>query len=253
MSSRHERRAAALEAIAHALLELAALEREPDEIAPKEILIDRRNCERELGLSPRAFAAAASRSDFAAFRVSKRLTATKADVLAWLKSRKVEPRPHHEKPLSTQPQDPDGFLKEIHGRFAARVGRAMTDEELDHAECCVMAGQAIAAKVGREYTDTADQVAARVQSKIGLEPSRHSRWRALGVDPIALERDAEELRHKLFTEQPELGWRDRVRAVYELWDSVTGPLEEARREARAAARAAKKAEKAKRGELGLKR
>jgi hypothetical protein len=55
MTTRRERRAAALEAIAHALLELAAVEREPEETtSPSETLIDRRNCERELGnLAPR--------------------------------------------------------------------------------------------------------------------------------------------------------------------------------------------------------
>jgi hypothetical protein len=106
MLPRQERRAAALEAIAHALLELAAVEREAEDAAvPKSVLIDRRNCDRELGLTPRAFAAAAGR-DFAAFRVSKRLTAMKEDVLAWLKSRKVEPKQNrckwYRRPLRTR-------------------------------------------------------------------------------------------------------------------------------------------------------
>lgn len=53
MTSRHERKAAALEAIADALLELAAVEREPDEaVSPSETPIDRRNCGEMLGLSP---------------------------------------------------------------------------------------------------------------------------------------------------------------------------------------------------------
>jgi hypothetical protein len=93
MTTQGERRAAALEAIAHALLDLAALEREPEESAPSEVLIDRRNCEKELGLRPRTFLAAASDRDFPAFLVARRVTATKADVFAWLKTRRFEPKP----------------------------------------------------------------------------------------------------------------------------------------------------------------
>lgn len=253
MSSPRERRAVALEAIAHALLELAAVEREPEEeVAPQEVLVDHRNCEKELGLVPRAFTAAAGR-DFPAFRVSKRQTATKADVLAWLKTRKVEPKPPRLKEAPKGAPDPDAFLKEIHARFAARVGRAMTDDELDQADTWVLAGREVSVRRGRDCTNTADEVAAHVQAKIGKEPNSHARWRSLGLDPQAMERDAEALRQKLFREHPEMGWRDRVRAVYKLWDAVTAPLEEAKRAARAAARAAKKDERAKRGELGLKR
>jgi hypothetical protein len=117
-TSLHERRAAALEAIGRALLELAAIEREPAERLAHEILVDRRNCETEVGLRPSAFAAAAGR-DFPAFRVSRRLTASKADVLAWLKSRTVEgkaPRVYapSSPTVSAQaptPMDHDAFLR----------------------------------------------------------------------------------------------------------------------------------------------
>lgn len=71
-------------------MELAAIEREPELVSsPKELLIDHRNCEAELCLARRAFTAAAARG---AYRVSKRQAAAKEGVLAWLKSRKVEPK-----------------------------------------------------------------------------------------------------------------------------------------------------------------
>src|SRR5687768_2600751 len=99
MNTQQERRAAALEAIGHALLELAALEREPPESRPIDVLINRRNCAKELGLSPTAFLEAAGTA-FPAFRVSRTVTATKADVLTWLRSRSVEPKVQRPRPLS---------------------------------------------------------------------------------------------------------------------------------------------------------
>jgi hypothetical protein len=165
-----ERRAAALEAIAHALLELAAVEREPEETtSPTETLIDRRNCQETLGLSPHAFVAAAGR-DFPAFRVSKRLTATKADVLAWLKTRKVEPKAP--RPLAApKPPDPDAVLKAAHVRFVAMVGRPMTDQELSSADTWIDACRWAANHFGRECTDTPEDVAKHVVEQIGREPS----------------------------------------------------------------------------------
>ena len=250
MTSQRERRAAALEAIGNALLELAAVEREAEESPAGEVFIDRRNCEKELGLSPRAFADAAARH-FPAFRVSRRLTATKDSVLTWLRSREVEPktsRPAAMKP----PPDPDEFLSSVHARFVARVGRPMTDHELDQADMCIDVGRSVSVRVGRDYTDTADSVAARVEAKIGKDPAYYADWRSLGLDPAAMERDAEQLRQQLHEEHPEMGWRERVRAVFEMWHAVSAPLSEARRAARAASRAAKKAEKARLGQLGLK-
>src|ERR1700722_5327563 len=139
MTTRRERRAAALEAIAQALLELAAVERDPEETtSPSEILIDRRNCEKELGITPHAFVAAAGR-DFPAFRVSKRLTATKADVLAWLKTRKVERKAPHPREDPKAP-DPDALLRVINARFVKRIGRPMTDQELSDAEFSIDVG-----------------------------------------------------------------------------------------------------------------
>lgn len=252
MQSRRERRAAALEAIAHALLELAAVEREPEEQTPNEVLIDRRNCEKELGLTPRAFAAAAGR-DFPAFRVSKRITATKADVLAWLKTRTVEGTPSRPVATKTKVPDADALLKAAHRRFVARVGRPMTDQELSDADMWIMAGKTLAAHTGRAYADTPDEIAARIESKIGKEPDRYKEWRSLGVDPAAMERDAAELREKLYADHPQWGWRERQRAVEDMWGAITNPLYEARRKARAEARAAKKLERAKRGQLGLKK
>jgi hypothetical protein len=254
MPSRQERRAAALEAIAHALLELAAVEREPEEKqTAREILIDHRNCEAELGLARRAFTAAAGR-DFPAFRVSKRQTATKEDVLAWLKSRTVEPKAKVVAVTPPRaPDDPDSFLKAVHARFVAKVGRPMTDYELDSAEICISVGKHSAKMTGREYTGTADDVARQVEEHIGKEPAYYEHWRTLGLDPTDMEKRAEDLRVRLHQEHPQMGWRERMNAVYKMWDEIDAPLSEARRAQRAAARAAKKAERAKKGELGLKK
>ena len=100
-----ERRAIALEAIGHALLELAAIERE-SEPATKETFIDKKNSLREVGLSPAAFAAAAG-LHFPAFRVSRRLTATREDVVGWLKGRTmVKPQPSSGSPPPPKPTLP---------------------------------------------------------------------------------------------------------------------------------------------------
>lgn len=256
MLSRRERRATALEAIAHALLELAAVEREPEDVAtPKEVLIDRRNCDRELGLTPRAFAAAAGR-DFPAFRVSKRLTATKEDVLAWLKSRTVEPKPKAVSSMAVavpKEDDRDTLLKKVRARFVAHMGRPMTDQELSDADMCIDVGHSFAKMTGGDYKDTPDDVARRVIEKIGREPIYYRDWRSFGLDPAKMERDAEDLRERLHREHPDWTWREREQAVHEMWSITTEPLYEARRKARADARAARKAEKVRRGELGLKR
>jgi hypothetical protein len=95
-------------------------------------------------------------------------------------------------------------------------------------------------------------VAAHVQQSVGKEPPFYPRWRFLGLDPTALERDAEKLRQQPCETRPEMTRRKRVDAIYEMWGAITEPLSEARRAERAASRAAKKAERAKRGELGLK-
>lgn len=250
MTTHRERRAAALEAIGHALLELAAVEREPEETTnPNEALIDRRNCARELGLTPHAFVASAG-YDFPAFRVSKRLTATKADVLAWLKTRKVERKPR--RPVEApEPPDNDAFLRQVNARFRARVGRDMTDRELYQADLKVV--------VAREYDDLtgpsraleADEVAAEVQQKIGEEPVFYANWRSVGLDPAVLERNAEKLRVELLASHPEMDWRQRVDAVHKMWATITEPLYEERRKARAEKRAAKKLERARAGHLGL--
>jgi hypothetical protein len=253
MLPRHERRAAALEAIARALLELAALERETDAPAPsKEILIDRRTCDAELGLTPASFVAAAGR-DFPAFRVSRRLTATREDVLAWLKSRKIEPKSVRVIVPPKKPDDPDEFLKKVHARFASHVGRAMTDQELERADIWIDAGRSIAKMTNRAYTDTPDDIAAHVAKKIGEEPSYYTDWRSFGLDPAKMERDAEDLRVRLHQEHPEWTWRERQQAIGEMWSAVTEPLYETRRKVRAEGRAARKAEKVRRGELGLKK
>ena len=252
MISRHERRAAALEAIANALLELAAVEREPDESSPSEVLVDRRNSAKELGLSPSAFTAAAGR-DFPAFRVSKRLTATKADVLAWLKTRKVSPKPHPAKPAPTKESDRDAFLKQVHTRFVARVGRSMTDQELSDADMWIDAGESLATLTGRVVKETPDAVAARIEQRIGKEPERYKDWRSFGLDPADLERQARDLRERLHREHPDWGWRERERAVDKLLGDITEPFYEARRKERADSRAARKAERIRLGQLGLKR
>jgi hypothetical protein len=252
MTTRSERRAAALEAIAQALLELAAVEREPEETTnPSETLIDRRNCERELGITPHAFVAAAGR-DFPAFRVSKRLTATKGDVLGWLKTRKVECKVPRAKE-DPKPPDPDALMKVVNARFNARVGRPMTDQELLDAEFSMDADRSFAAQIGREYTDTPDDVAAKIAGKIGQEPFRHRYWRELGLAPDDMESKASSLRTKLYTEHPDWDWRQRQQAVEEMWGAIDEPLSEARRKARAERRAAKKLERAKAGQLGLKK
>jgi hypothetical protein len=244
MNDPHERRAKALEAIAHALLDLAAVEREPEDAPPREVLINRRNCEAELGLAPSTFMNAAGRR-FPAFRVSKRVTATKADVLAWLKTRKVTVRtPTMSRTPATDP-DPDAFLTAVQGRFVARVARVMTDEELYQADVYVAAGRAYRRMFGGEFTETPDEIARHMQSAIGTESLEERDWRSLGLDHASMKRDAEAVRHRLRETQPAMGWRERVAAVHEMWSVTTGPLREARKAARAATRAAKKAERAK--------
>jgi hypothetical protein len=119
MTSRTERRAAALEAIANALMQLAAAEREADEPRPEDVFIDRRNCRKELGLPQRAFLSAAG-TDFPAFRVARRVTATKADVVAWLKTRSVQPKPVPVR--AAAPLDPDAFFREVDRRRARLRG-----------------------------------------------------------------------------------------------------------------------------------
>lgn len=246
MTTRRERRASALEAIAHALLELAAVEREPEETAnPSETLIDRRNCERELGLTPHAFVAAAGR-DFPAFRVSKRLTAIKAEVLSWLKTRTVErKRPRlREDP---KPGDADAVLKAANSRFSKLVGRPMTDQELSDAEFAMQADRSFEAQLGRDYTETPGHVAAKIAAKVGLEPFRHRYWRDLGLDPDDMESKARDLRTKFYAEHPEWSWRQRQQAVEEMWGEISEPISEARRKARAVKRAAKKLERSEGG------
>jgi hypothetical protein len=120
------------------------------------------------------------------------------------------------------------------------------------ADTCISVGRHYAAMAGRDYTDTADDFACRVQGKIGTEPAYYRNWRSLGLDPADMERRAEELRVRLHQEHPEMGWRERMHAVYKMWDEIDAPLSEAKRAKRAAARAAKKAEQAKNGQLGLK-
>jgi hypothetical protein len=252
MTTRRERRAAALEAIAHALLELAAVEREPEETtSPIETLIDRRNCEKELGVTPHAFVAAAGRN-FPAFRVSKRLTATKGDVLGWLKTRKVE-REASRANEDPKPADPDALLKVVNARFVARVKRPMTDQELSDAEFAIGVGRSYAKQFGGDYKDTPDDVAAKIAGKIGQEPFRHRYWRELGLDADDMESRASHLRTKLYAEHPDWDWRQRQQTVEEMWGAIDEPLSEARRKARAEKRAAKKVERAKAGQLGLKK
>jgi hypothetical protein len=233
------------------LLELAAVEREAEEKPPQEVMIDRRNCEKEVGLSPRSFMDAAGRH-FPAFKVGRRPTASKADVLAWLRSRVKTTRA---RPLEVTPTefDMDAFLKKVDARFAVRVGRRMTDEELDLADILVDVDRSFASETGQPWTTTPDQMADQVQEKAASEPRRYSDWRSVGLDPAAMERDAEELRAKLYAQHPDWDWRKRQNAVYEMWSKRTEPLYEARDKARAEKRAANKAERAKRGELGLRK
>lgn len=239
MSSQRERRAAALEAIGKALLELAAIERASEEVPDAEVLIDRRNCRKELGLPAGAFISAAGR-EFPAFRVSRKVTATKADVLAWLKTRGVTPAPTPPKPPVAVEPAKDTFLDEVHARFVARVGRAMTDDELDQADMWIDAGRSISSQLGRAYTDTPDEVAARIESKIGQERRRHADWRSLGLDVAEMDRKAEELRERFRVEHPEWTWRERMNAIYAMWSEISDPLMEARRAERKAERDARK-------------
>jgi hypothetical protein len=233
-------------------MELAALEREPDETTgPSETLIDRRNCEKELGITPHAFVAAAGRN-FPAFRVSRRLTATKADLLVWMKTRKVEAKPQRSAP-APKPPEPDPFLKAANARFVARVGRPMTDEELSDAEIWIDAERSYAKQTGHEPTDAPDDIAARMERKLSEEPFRHRDWRSYGLDPDDMDRKASALREKLYAEHPDWDWRQRQRAVDEMWRAITEPLSEARRKAGAEKRAAKKTERAKAGQLGLRK
>jgi hypothetical protein len=258
MPTNRERRAAALEAIANALLELAAIEREPETSAPAEVLIHRKNCRQELGLPPAAFLEAAGR-EFAAFRVSRRVTATKADVLGWLKTRGVTAKPPRARDVPERAPmtelERDEFLRVADAKFVSLVGRPMTDYELYEADMHVDVGRLIAHKFDRAFTDTPDDVAVYVRD-LKREPLRYGGWRSLGLDPADMERKADELREKLYAENPRMGWRERMDALWEMWGEVTEPLEEARRLAREEKRAARKAanaEKAKLGQLGLKR
>ncbi len=238
--------------MARALLELAAVERESDgTTSAAETLIDRRNCEKELGITPRAFVDAAGR-DFASFRVSRRLTATKAEVLAWMKTRTVEAKPP--RPLEApKPPDPEAFLKAANARFMGRVGRPMSDQELSDAEMWIDVGRSTAMHTRDSCSDTPDDIAARIERKLSEEPFRHGRWRSYGLDPGDMDRRASDLRQRLYADHPDWDWRQRQQAVEEMWGAITRPLSEARRTARAEKRAAKKAERAKAGQLGLRK
>ena len=216
MISPRERRAAALEAIAQALLELAAVEREPEDVPLGEVLVNRRNCAKELGLAPTAFVEAAGR-EFQAFRVSRTITAKKADVLAWLQTRKVKPRSVQVAPSPGVPVNMDDFLRAVERIFARRVGRAMTDDELNLAEISADPNGTIAAQLGCKPTP--DDLAKEIQSKIGQSRYRHDNWRKLGLDPAALERKGEELRTRLRQEHPEMDWRARMEASREMWSN----------------------------------
>ncbi len=98
MTELRKRRATALQAIGNALLELAAIERESAD-GGGEMFINRKNSESELGLASSAFRAAAG-LHFPAFRVSRRLTAKREDVLAWLTSRTMTKSVPSRKPMS---------------------------------------------------------------------------------------------------------------------------------------------------------
>jgi len=55
------------------------------------------------GLTPRAFADAARRGDFAARRHGRKPAAFRSDVEAWLEARKVTPRPRKAAPVTIDP------------------------------------------------------------------------------------------------------------------------------------------------------
>jgi hypothetical protein len=184
--------------------------------------------------------------------VSRRLTATKADAPAWMKTRKVQPKPP--RPVEPpKPQDPDAFLKAANAHFLKRVGRPMTDDELFTAEVLIDVVRDYAKMTGRDFKETADEIAARMERKLGKEPFRYRHWRSYGLDPADMDRKAADLREKLYVEHPDWDWRQRQRAIGEMWGVITEPLAEAQRKARAEKRAAKKAERAKAGQLGLRK
>jgi hypothetical protein len=116
----------------------------------------------------------------------------------------------------------------------------MSDDELDQADMWIDAGRSVSNQLARAYTDTPDEVAARIESKIGQERPRHADWRSLGLDVAGMDRKAEELRERLHAEHPEWTWRERMNAVYAMWSEISEPLTEARRAARKAARDARK-------------
>jgi hypothetical protein len=131
------------------------------------------------------------------------------------------------------PSDPADFLKAVHARFVDRIGRPMTDYELYEADLSIEVGHILQINAERRTraqprghrADTPDDVAARVQSLIGKEPRRHGRWRNLGLDPADLERKGEELRQQLLAERPDIDWRQRMNALWEMWSAVTEPIE----------------------------
>ena len=146
----------------------------------------------------------------------------------------------------------DEFLKLVHARFLARARRPMTDDELDYAELWTDVSEFLTT-AGTNYKQAADAVAARVAGRIGDEPAFYARWRSVGIDPVAMEQKAQALRQELHAEHPEMTWRERVRAVDQMWSAISEPLYEAQRRERAEKRAAKKAERVRLGQLEVKR
>lgn len=80
--------AAALRAEADRLEQLASESENPSATI---ITVDNVSAEFP-GLTPRGFADAGRRGDFAAFKSGRKLAAKRADVAAWIESRRVRPR-----------------------------------------------------------------------------------------------------------------------------------------------------------------
>lgn len=126
----------------------------------------------------------------------------------------------------------------------------MTDIELESAETYISVDEQIAKMAGRTERASADEIALRVSERLARSRPYQDYWRKLGLDPAEMDKRAEDIRVQLHAEHPEFGWRERMRAVHEMWSAISEPLEEARRQKREAKRAANKAERTRKGNSG---
>lgn len=136
-------RAMARAIVADAAERAATLEAAADELdrGNADESIDTDNCSQLVGLSPRAFSDAGRRGHFPAWKAGNKLTSRRADVVAWLETRRVKPRTPVvvEVTASSSPDDAAHAEFEIALRsLYKRLDRGETGVTLSESECAPM-------------------------------------------------------------------------------------------------------------------